>query len=250
MVSQQRSFHVIECPAGVSSSHACLVVSERGVPHESLTVFYEALQKIGSVPAIHAVLQPLLSFFSFLEQPDQGVWTGASSHEPCWSRLCALERKLIPPPTYWAGPPSEIQAAVRAYLFVRWGCLTRLHGQHEEILLPPGVRETGEIQRFLAALQQFYRFALERQDYWYDGNPATAFRIPLRSRLWQAIAPISFTFRSRPAFHKSRVDDGGKEESVQGINPSSPRQEQPLPVVPSEAWVQLVPVAEKVGVAY
>jgi hypothetical protein len=141
-----------------------------------------------------------------------------------------MERNELPSPTYWAGPPSEIQAAVQAYLFVRWGCLTRSHGQYEEILLPTGVKETKEIERFLAALQQFYRFAIGRQDYWYYGNPAAAFRIPLRSRLWQAIAPISVTFRSRPALDQS-------------INPSSSRQEQPLAVVPGEARGQLVRAA-------
>jgi hypothetical protein len=243
MVSQQLSFHIIECPVGVSSSHPCLIVNGRGMPHESLTVFYEELQKIGSVPAIHAVLQPLLSFFSFLEQPDQGVWAEASSHEPCSSRPCALKRNKLPPATYWAGSPSEIKTAIRAYLFARWGCLTRSHEQHEEILLSPTVKETGEIQRFLTALRQFYNFVIEQQDYWYEGNPAAAFRIPLHSRLWQAIAPISITFRSRPALDQSRVDEGGKKKSVQSINPSSPRQEQRLSAVPVEAWVQLVPAA-------
>ena len=46
MVSQQRSFHLIECPTGVCRPHARLVVNGRGVPHESLTVFYEELQKM------------------------------------------------------------------------------------------------------------------------------------------------------------------------------------------------------------
>src|SRR5436853_3005119 len=103
MVSQQLSFHIIECPIGVSSSHACLVVNGRGVPHESLTVFYEELQKTGSVAGKDAALQSVLSFFSFLEQPDQGVETRTSSHEPCSSHLCATERKQLLPPTYWAG---------------------------------------------------------------------------------------------------------------------------------------------------
>ena len=246
MVSQQLSFHIIECPAGVSSPHGRLVVSGRGVPHESLTVFYEELQKTCSTPTIHAILRPLLSFFTFLEQPEQDGWMGASSHEPCSPCLSALERKQLSPWTYWAGPPSEIRAVVRAYLYARWGCLTRPHGQHEEILLSPVVRETGEMQRFLVALRQFYRFAIERRDYWYDGNPAEAFRLPLRSRLWQAMAPISFTFRSRPALNQSRVDEGLQEEPVQSINPVSPREEQPLPIVPVEAWIQLVPVLEKV----
>ncbi len=243
MVSQQISFHIIECPAGVSSSHACLVVNGRGVPHESLTVFYEELQKMDSVPARDAALQSVLSFFSFLEQPDQGVETEASLHETCSSRPCVLKRNELPPATYWAGSPSEIKAAIRAYLLARWGCLTRSHGQDEEILLSPSAKEAGEIQRFLAVLRQFYSFAIERQDYWYDGNPAAAFRIPLRSRIWQTIAPISSTFRSRPALHQSRIDEGGKEELVQSIHPFSSRQEQPLPVVPGGARRLLVPAA-------
>ena len=60
------------------------------------------------------------------------------------------------------------------------------------------------------------------------------------------MAPISFTFRSRPALNQSRVDEGLQEEPVQSINPVSPREEQPLPIVPVEAWIQLVPVLEKV----
>jgi hypothetical protein len=105
------------------------------------------------------------------------------------------------------------------------------------------VKETGEIQRFLAALRQFYNFAIERQDYWYDGNPAAAFRIPLRSRISQVIAPIGSILRSRPTLHYSRIDEGRKEEPDQRINPSSLHQEQQLPAVPVQAWVQLVPAA-------
>ncbi len=100
MVSHQRSFHLIECPTGVSSSHARLVVDGRGVPHESLTVFYEELQKRDGVPAREVALQSVLSFFSFLEQPDQGVETAASPSEPCSSRLCALKRNELPAATY------------------------------------------------------------------------------------------------------------------------------------------------------
>jgi len=225
MVSQQLSFHVIDCPAGVSSSHACLVVNGCGVPHESLTVFYEELQKMESVPARDATLQSVLSFFSFLEQPDQGVETEASPHETCSSRPCAHKRDELPAATYWAGSPSEIKATIRAYLFARWGCLTRSHGQDEELLLSPRAKEAGEIHRFLSVLRQFYRFAIERQDYWYDGNPAVAFRISMRSRIWQAIVPISSPRRARPALHQSRTDGGGKEEFAQSIHPFSSLQE-------------------------
>jgi len=236
MVSHQRSFHLIECPTSVSSSHARLVVNGRGVPHESLTVFYEELQKMHWVPAREGAVQSVLSFFSFLEQPDQRVETAASPHEPCSSRPCALGRIELPPATYWAGPPSEIKVAIRAYLLARWGCLTRSRSPaDEEIVLSPSAKATGGIRRFLAVLRHFYRFALERQDYCYDGNPVTAFRIPLRSGLWQIIAPSSFTLRSRSALHLSRRDEAGREELVQTISPFSPHLEQPLPVVLDEA---------------
>lgn len=241
MVSHQRSFHLIESPTGVSSSHACLVVNGRGMPHESLTVFYEELQKMQCVPAREVAVQSVLSFFSFLEQQDQGVGTAASPHEPCSSRPYALKRIELPPATYWAGPPSEIKVAIRAYLLARWGCLTRTCSPDEEIVLSPSAKATGEIRRSLAVLWQFYRFAFKRQDYCYDGNPVTAFRIPLRSRIWQIIAPLSFPLRSRPALHQSRIDEGGREELVQSISPFSPRLELPLPVVLDEAWGKLVP---------
>lgn len=227
MGSQQRSFHLIECPAGVSSSHARLVVNGRGVPHASLTVFYEELQKTNCFPAREVAMQSVLSFFSFLEQPDLGVETAASPHETCSSRPCALKRNELPPATYWAGTPSEIKVAIRAYLLARWGCLTRSSSPDEEMVLSPSAKAKGEIRRFLAVLQQFYRFAIERQDYWYDGNPVTAFHIPLLSLIWQVIAPSSFTLRSRPALHQSRRDEGLREELVQSISPFSPRLEQP-----------------------
>ena len=57
MVSQQRSFHLIECPTSVSSSHARLVVNGCGVPPESLTVFYEELQKMHGVPLLSRLWQ-------------------------------------------------------------------------------------------------------------------------------------------------------------------------------------------------
>ena len=232
MVSQQLSFHIIKCPAGVSSPHPRLVVSGRGVPHETLTLYYEELQKTCSAPTIRALLHPLLSFFTFLEQPEQHVWTEASSHKSCSPRSSALEKQKQLPQTNWAGPPSEIRLIVRTYLLARWGCLTRAHGQHEEILLSPWLREAGTIQRFLVALQQFYRFAIERRDYWYDGNPADAFRLPFRSRLRQAIAPISCLFRWRTTRDQSRVDEGLQEEPAQNIHPVSPSEKQPLPLVP------------------
>lgn len=185
-------------------------------------------------------MQPVISFFSFLEQQDQGVGTAASPHEPCSSRPSALKRIELPEAAYWAGPPSEIRVAIRAYLLARWGCLTRSSSPDVEIVLSPSAKATGEIRRSLAVPWHFYRFAIERQDYCYDGNPVTAFRIPLLSRVWQEIAPISFTLHSRSALHQSRIDEGGREELVQSISPFSPRLEQPLPVVLDEAWGQLV----------
>jgi len=192
---------------------------------------------MGSLHAVHTVL----SFFSFLEQPDEGVETAVSPHEPCSSRPSALGRIELPPATYWAGPPSEIKVAVRAYMFARWGCLTRSSSPDEELVLSPSAKATGEIRRFLAVLRQFYRFAIERQDYWYDGNPVRAFRIPLLSRIWQVIALSSFPLRSRPALHQSSRDEGGREELIHSIGPFSPRLKQPLPVVLDEARGQLVP---------
>ena len=250
MVSQQLSFHIIKCPAGVSSPHPRLVVSGRGAPHETLTVYYEELQKTCFAPTMRTLLYPLLSFFTFLEQPEQHVWTEASSHESCSPCRSALERQRLPPRAYWAGPPSEIRVIVRAYLLARWGCLTRAHGQHEEILLSPRLREAGEIQRFLVALRQFYHFAIERRDYWYDGNPADAFRLPLRSRLRKAIAHISCTFRWRTTRDQSRVAEGLQEEPAQSINPVSPREKQTLPLVPLAARIQFVPVLEEIEKTY
>jgi len=238
MVSQQRSFQIIECPAGVSSPHAYLVVSGLGVPHEALTVFYETLQKTASAPTLHAILPPLLSFFSFLEQPEQLAC--------CSTR----ERHQLPAEVFWAGSPSEIRAAIRAYLLTRWGSLTRRHGQQEEIVLSPAVSETAEIQHFLVALQQFYRFAIERRDYWYEGNPAAAFHLPLRSCLWQAITTIRLPFRSSATPHQSEIAEEGKEAPLQWSTPASPREEQPLSTIPTEAWIQLVPVAEHIKTMY
>ncbi len=232
MVSQQRSFQIIECPAGVSSPHAYLVVSGRGVPHEALTMFYETLQTTASAATLQAILVPLLSFFSFLEQPEQ---------QACCSNR---ESKQLPAEVSWAGPPSEIRAAIRAYLLTYWGCLTRRHDQQEEVVLSPTASETVEIQHFLAVLQQFYRFAIARRDYWYESNPTEAFYLPLRSRLWHA---LNVVFRSPATRHPSSVDEGGKEVPIQKSTPVSSREEQPVPTVPTEAWIQLVPVSEHVA---
>jgi len=230
MVSQQRSFHLIECPTGVSSPHARLIVSGRSVPHESLTAFYEALQQTSSAPTIHTLLHPLLSFFSFLEQQEQDGQAQACADAPYSPCLSAMERGQLPPRTFWAGPLSEIQAAIRAYLLTQWGYRTRRNGRSEELLLAPLAQEAAQILGFLSALRAFYHFAIARHDYWDHGNPAAAFRLPLRARLWQAIAPINLLLRSLHAPHQSKGAEGGKKEPVQRIYPISARKEQPLPV--------------------
>ncbi len=229
MGNQQHSFHLIKCPVGVTSSHACLVVSGHGVPHKTLTVFYEELQKSYSTATIQVILAPLLAFFSFLEQPEQEV---------CCS---TPQSKQLPGEIYWAGSPSQLRAAIRAYLLTRWGCLTRPNGRQEEILLPPTMSETAEIQSFLAALQQFYHFALKRHDYWYESNPAATFHLPLRSHLWHA---LKATFRFPAPRHSGSRDEGRKEAPLQKSNPAFPGEELSLPAFPAEAWLQFVPVSE------
>jgi hypothetical protein len=191
MVSQQRSFHLIECPTGVSGPHARLIVSGRGVPHEALTAFYEALRQTSSAPTIHTLLHPVLSFFSFLEQQEQNGRVPECADAPSSPCLSGMGSGQFPPRTFWAGPPSEIQAAIRAYLLTQWGCRTRRKGLCEELLLAPLTKEAAQIHRFLSALRAFYHFAIARHDYCYHGNPVAAFRLPLRARLWQAIAPLS-----------------------------------------------------------
>ena len=71
MAARRLSFHLIECPMGVSSPHTHLVVGGRGIPHESLTRFYEEIQKRCASGTSHSIMCLLLSFFSFLVQQDQ-----------------------------------------------------------------------------------------------------------------------------------------------------------------------------------
>jgi hypothetical protein len=229
MITQQRSFQLITSPVGESCSPARLVISGRGIPHQTLTLFYEELQKTGSSASSQAILIPLLSFFSFMEQP-------------AFSTCCTTqESKQIAGQANWAGSPSEIRAAIRAYLLTRWSCLTRAHGRQEEILLSPTGSETAEMQRFLDALQQFYRFAIKRGYYWYEGNPAAAFSLPMRSRLRQA---LSGAFRSLATHHPGNKDEGWNELPRQGNTPTALHEELPFP---AEAWMQFVPVAEPVA---
>ena len=167
--TQQLSFHLIQCPTGGASPPAHLVVSGCGVPHEPLTRFYEAVQAKGVPEMMQRTMRPLLSFFSFMEQ----------------------NTPLFPSSMLWARSPSEIQETIRCYLHAQWGCRTRQEGKYEILLLPSFMRqEKRQIRRFLTALQWFYRFSLERQDYWYAGNPADVFRFSLCSRLLWGIKHV------------------------------------------------------------
>ena len=167
--TRQLSFHLIQCPTGGASSPAHLVVSGRGVPHEPLTRFYEEVQAKGVPGMMHRIMRPLLSFFSFMEQ----------------------NTPLFPSSLLWARSPSEIQETIRCYLHAQWGCRTRHYGKYEIILLPSFLQqEECQIRRFLTALQWFYRFSLERQDYWYASNPADVFRFSLCSRLLRGIKRV------------------------------------------------------------
>ena len=128
------SFKIHSCPMNSGSLHPQLVVSGRGVPHEPLTLFYEELQKSCTAGSLNSMMNPLLSFFSFLEEP-QSLCNGTL---PCtqeeWS-LCmkTMKAPFIPSSMAWAAPPSELQAAIRFYLAARWGCRTRQQGQYEHI---------------------------------------------------------------------------------------------------------------------
>ena len=208
MTGTQLSFQIIPCPMGVCSPHTHLVVSGRGVPHEPLTLFYEELQKNCTPRTLHAIMDSLLSFFSFLEEPRSLCdATLPHIHEEWSCHKATVEVPSLPASMAWAAPPSVLQAAVRYYLAARWGCRTSQRGQYVDIRLSPFMEGEQELHRFLAALQRFYQFSIERRDYWYEGNPAEAFRIPLRSRLLQAIAPRRFSPRSRPARNQRKVGE-------------------------------------------
>jgi hypothetical protein len=200
MTVEHLSFKIIPRPVGICSPHTHLVVSGRGVPHEPLTLFYEELQKSCTPGRLHAIMVSLLSFFSFLEEPlrPRDVRLPRTHEEWSYCKV-AMEVPSLPASMAWAAPPSVLQAAVRYYLAAHWGCRTSQQGEHEDIRLSPFKEGEQELHVFLAALQRFYRFPMERRDYWYERNPAEAFRLPLRSRLLQAIAPGRFSLRSRPA---------------------------------------------------
>jgi len=181
----------------IGNPHTHLVVSGCGVPLEPLTLFYEELQKSCTPGTLPSLMSPLLSFFSFLEEP-QSLCNGTL---PCmqekWSSCMeTMKVPFMPSSMAWAAPPSELQAAIRFYLAARWGCRTRQQGQYEHIRLSLSMRERQQLHLFLATLQRFYRFVIERRDYWYERNPAEAFRLPLGTPLLQVIAPIGFSLRS------------------------------------------------------
>jgi hypothetical protein len=208
MSDKPLSFKILPCPMDIGSPHTDLVVSGRGIPHEPLTLFYEELQKSCTPETLHSLMSPLLSYFSFLEEP-QSLCNGTF---PCiqeeWSSCMEIMKvPSIPPGMAWAAPPSELQAVIRFYLAARWGCRTRQQGQYEHIRLSPTMREGQQLHLFLATLQRFYRFVIERQDYWYERNPAGAFRLPLGTRLLQVIAHMGLSQRSHLVGHQRNVGE-------------------------------------------
>jgi hypothetical protein len=212
------SFKILPCPMDLGSPHTHLVVSGRGVPLEPLTLFYEELQKSCTPGTLHSLMSPLLSFFSFLEEP-QSLCNGTLPwmQEEWSSCMETMKVPFIPSSMAWAAPPSELQAAIRFYLAARWGCRTRQQGQYEHIRLSPSMRERQQLYLFLATLRRFYRFVIERRDYWYERNPVEAFRLPLGTRLLQVIAPIGLSWRSHLVGHQRNVGEVLKEMAGQAV---------------------------------
>jgi hypothetical protein len=163
-------------------------------------------------------MDSLLSFFSYLEEPQSLRNVTLPRMQEEWS-LCleALEVSSLPAGMAWAAPPSVLQAAIRFYLAARWEYRTRQHGRYEDIYLSPFTEGEQELHLFLAALQGFYRFAIERRDYWYERNPVESFRLPLRSRLLQAIAPLGLSLRPRPIHNQRKVAEIIRERPVQAV---------------------------------
>jgi len=216
MTIKRRSYQIITCPMGLCSPHTHLIVSGRGVPHEPLTLFYEELQKSCTPRTLRSIMGPLLSFFSFLEEAQSLCDVTLPRMQEEWSSCIeALEVPSFQPGMAWAAPPSEIQAVVRCYLAARWGCRTWQHGRY--IHLSPSIQGEQEIHSFLAALQHFYRFAIERRDYWYERNPAEAFRHPLSSRLLHAIASVGLSLRPRPARTQRKLGEVIRERHVRTV---------------------------------
>jgi hypothetical protein len=212
------AFKILPCPMDIGSPHTHLVVSGRGVPHEPLRLFYEELQKSCTPGTLHSMMSPLLSFFTFLEEPQSlcsGTLSGMQEEWP--TCMETMEVPFMPLGMAWAAPPSELQAAIRFYLAARWGCRTRQQGQYEHIRLSPSMREGQQLHLFLATLQRFYRFVIERRDYWYERNPAEAFRLPLGTRLLQVIAHIGLSQRSHLVGHQRNVGEVLKGRTGQAV---------------------------------
>jgi len=110
MSVKQLSFKIIPCPMDICSPHTHLVISGRGVPHEPLALFYEELQKSCTPGTMHSMMSPLLSFFSFLEEPQCLCdVTLPRIQENLSSCKEAMEVPSLPPGMAWAAPPSELQ---------------------------------------------------------------------------------------------------------------------------------------------
>jgi hypothetical protein len=213
------SFKILPCPMNIGSPHTHLVVSGRGVPHEPLTLFYEELQKSCTPGTLHALMSPLLSFFSFLEEPQSLCNVTLPCMQEEWpSCMETMEVPFLPPGMAWAAPPSALQAAIRFYLSARWGCRARQQWQYEHIRHSPSMRERQQLLLFLATLRRFYQFVIERRDYWYERNPAEAFRLPLGTRLLQVIAPIGLSWRSHLVGHQRNVGEVLKERAGQAVH--------------------------------
>jgi hypothetical protein len=211
-------YKILPCPINIGSPHAYLVVSGRGVPHEPLTLFYEELQKSCTPETLRSLMSPLLSFFSYLEDP-QSLCNGTlpCMHEEWSSYMEIMKVAFMPPGMAWAATPAELQAAIRFYLATRYGCRTRQQGQFELIRLLPSMREGQQLHLFLATLRRFYRFVIDRRDYWYERNPAEAFRLPLGTRLLQVIASIGLARRSHLVSHQWNVGEVLKERTRQVV---------------------------------
>lgn len=212
------SFKIVPCPMDIGSPHTHLVVSGRGVPNEPLTLFYEELQKSCTSGTPDLMMSPLLSFFSFLEEPQSLYnWTLPCMQEEWSSCMETTKAPFIQLGMSWAAQPSELQAAIRFYLVARWGCRTRQQGQNEQIRLSPSMREGQQLHLFLATLRRFYRFVIDRKDYWCERNPVEAFRLPLGTRLLQVIASLGLARRSHLVSHQRIVGEVLKEKAGQGV---------------------------------
>jgi hypothetical protein len=79
------------------------------------------------------------------------------------------------------------------------------------------MREGQQLHLFLATLRRFYRFVIDRKDYWYERNPAEAFRLSRGTHLLQVIAHIGFAQRSHLVGHQRNVGEVFKERAGQAV---------------------------------